>query len=628
MRRAPDPDGMPAPRPPEGFRPGIRQTVRGGNRDGPGCPPPPTRRARPGRSGWRWLRRGVVLAIWGAIGAALLSLALVWDLPAPEKALSATRRPSLTLEAMDGRVIATQGDLYGEALRLRELPPAMPQALMAIEDRRFLSHPGIDPVGLLRAAWANLRAGHVVQGGSTLTQQLAKNLFLSPDRSFRRKAQEVLMALWLERRFTKTELLEIYLNRVYLGSGVYGVDAAARAYFGLSARRLNLWQAAMLAGLPKAPSRLNPRTDPEAAIRRTKEVLRAMAETGAITPEQAEREAARIALPPRPGRNAGWFADWVQDELGRRFPESADLVLRTTLDARIQAVVENRLNALLAGPGAAAGVGDGAVLVLDAPTGAVRAMVGGRAYRISQFNRAVDARRQPGSAFKPFVVLAALEAGMDIASTVSDAPLTLGNWSPGNGHWASRGEITLEDMLVHSVNTAAVRTLLRAGGPKPAIAVAQRLGLAGPFPQDATVALGTGQASLLELVSAYAAFANGGLHVEPFGLAAARSGNALRPLPPPDPSRVMTADQAQSIRRALESVVARGTARAAAVPGRPVGGKTGTTQDSRDAWFIGFSGRSVIGVWLGNDDATPMNDVQGGTLPARLFHEILEEIPR
>ena len=596
--------------------------------DLPDAPPRAAGRARaPG--GWgRWLRRGIVLGIWGSIALAVLALSLVWDLPAPEKALAATRRPALTLEASNGQTISTSGDLYGDTLRLRDLPKFLPAALISIEDRRFRSHFGVDPVGLLRAAVTNLASGRVVQGGSTLTQQLAKNLFLSPDRSFRRKAQEVVMALWLEHRFTKDQLLEIYLNRVYLGAGAWGVDAAARMYFGVSARNLNLWQSAMLMGLPKAPSRLNPRSSPEAATRRAKEVLHAMAETGAITEEQAEREGERISLPKQSARNAGWFADWAQDDLAAQFPDSGDLVLRTTLDARVQALAEARLDAVIHGAGGKAGVTQGAVVVMDATSGAVRAMVGGASYRESQFNRAVDARRQPGSAFKPFVVLAALENGMTIDSTVSDEPLTLGNWSPGNGHWNSRGEITVTDMLAHSVNTAAVRVLLRGGGPAPAIAVAGRLGLTGPFPRDATVVLGTGQASLLELTAAYAAFANGGLRVTPYALAATREGTALRALPAQPPERAMSEDDAYAIRGALEAVVSRGTGRAAAVPGRVVGGKTGTTQDSRDAWFIGFSGRNVIGVWLGNDDGTPMDGVQGGTLPARLFHDILEALPR
>ncbi|WP_245818169.1 transglycosylase domain-containing protein [Muricoccus roseus] len=567
-------------------------------------------------------------AVWGGLALGVLLLVFAWDLPRPEDALDTTRRPSVTLEASDGRLLSTSGDLYGETVRLRDLPVHLPTALLAIEDRRFRDHFGLDPVGLLRAAWVNLTTGRVAQGGSTLTQQLAKNLFLTPERSLRRKVQEAMLALWLESRFTKDQLLEIYLNRVYLGAGAFGVDAAARLYFGVPARRLAVWQSAVLMGLPRAPSRLNPRANPYEAARRGAEVLHAMAATGALTEAQANAEAERIAFPPRPSRDSGWFADWVNDDLATRFPGSADLTLRTTLDLRVQALVEAKLEALLAGQGAAADVGQGAVVVLDAATGAVRAMAGGRDYRRSSFNRAVSARRQPGSVFKPFVYLAALEHGLHPDSTVSDGPITLGRWSPGNGNWRPRGDLPLEDALAHSVNTAAVRILARGGGAKEAAAVARRLGLAGPFPNDATIALGTGEASLLELTAAYAAFANGGMRVTPHGITSARAEGRALPAGNTAPARAVQPDDALAIRRMMEAVVSRGSGRAAAVPGRPAAGKTGTTQDFRDAWFVGFSGGTVIGVWLGNDDATPMDDVRGGTLPARLFHEILEGLPR
>ena len=570
----------------------------------------------------------LMLTVWGGLALGVLLLVFAWDLPRPEAALETTRRPSVTLESADGRLLSTSGDLYGETVRLRDLPVHLPTALLAIEDRRFRAHFGLDPVGLLRAAWVNLTTGRVAQGGSTLTQQLAKNLFLTPERSLRRKVQEAMLALWLEGRFTKDQLLEIYLNRVYLGGGAYGVDAAARLYFGVPARRLAIWQSAVLVGLPRAPSRLNPRANPRAAAERGADVLRAMAATGALTAAQAAAEAERIVFPPRPSRDSGWFADWVNEDLASRFPGSADLTLRTTLDLRVQALVEARLEALLAGPGAAADVGQGAVVVLDAATGAVRAMAGGRDYRRGPFNRAVSARRQPGSVFKPFVYLAALEHGLAPDSTVSDLPLTLGRWSPGNGAWRSRGDLPLDDALAHSVNTAAVRVLVRAGGAREAAAVARRLGLAGPFPNDATIALGTGEASLLELAAAFATFANGGMRVVPHGIASARADG--RPVSPGlvAPVRAVQPEDALAIRRMLEAVVSRGSGRAAAVAGRAAAGKTGTTQDFRDAWFVGFSGGTVIGVWLGNDDATPMDDVRGGTLPARLFHDILEGLPR
>jgi penicillin-binding protein 1A len=594
----------------------------------PSCRPP----AR--RSPLRWLGWLVVLAVWGGLALGALLLLLVWDLPRTDLALSQTRRPGVTLEAADGRIIATSGDVHGETVRLRDLPAHLPAAIIAIEDRRFRDHVGLDPIGIARAAWVNWTTGRIVQGGSTLTQQLAKNLFLTPERSLRRKAQEAVLAIWLEWRFTKDELLEIYLNRVYLGAGAYGVDAAARLFFGVPAARLSLWQSAVLAGLPKAPSRLNPRTAPDAASARAVEVLEAMAETGFLTRTQATLAMEQIRIPARPARHAGWFADWVMDDLAERFPGNADLVLRTTLDPRIQQAVEQRLEALLAGPGARARVGQGAVVVMEAATGNIRAMAGGRDFRTSQFNRAAQARRQPGSAFKPFVFLAALERGASPADMVADGPLTLGGWSPGNGAWRARGEISLEDAFAHSVNTAAVRVLQRAGGPREVMAVARRFGLAGPFPNDATLALGTGEVTLLDLAAAYAAFVNGGLLPEPRGLAAARADGRVVPIAPPVARRATLPEHAAAMRQMMEAVVARGTGRAAQPPGgRPVGGKTGTTQDFRDAWFVGFAPMAaaggaplVIGVWLGNDDASAMSEVRGGGLPARLAREILEAI--
>ncbi|MEY4844483.1 MAG: hypothetical protein RL312_764 [Pseudomonadota bacterium] len=585
---------------------------------------PPSRPAPRARRRFSLLRLGFLAGLWGLIAAALVLLILAWDLPRAEVALAATRKPSTTLLASDGRLLATNGDLYGETLRLREMPAHLPAAFIAIEDRRFRDHWGIDPIGLARAVYANFTSGRVVQGGSTLTQQLAKNLFLTPERSLKRKAQEAMLALWLEQRFSKDELLEVYLNRVYLGAGTYGVDAAARLYFGISARRLSPGQAAVLAGLPKAPSRINPRVNQGAALARGLEVLNAMAETGALSAIQALQAAEAIRFTPAPSRDAGWFADWVQDGMAGRAPSSADLVLRTTLDHALQSAAEARIDAILAGPGARAGVHQGAVVAMDAATGAVRAMAGGKDYRNSPFNRATQARRQPGSAFKPFIFLAALQAGLGPQDMVADTALNLGGWSPGNGPWRPRGEITLEEALAHSVNTPAVRLMQRAGGHRKVADVARRAGLDGPFPRDATIALGTGEVTLLDLVAAYAPFANGGFRVEPFGVAEVKAEGRPWPLPRPEAERVFAPEHMEAMRAMMAAVVARGTGRAAATPGRLVIGKTGTTQEYRDAWFIGITGGLVMGVWLGNDDGVPMDNVAGGGLPARLFREILE----
>ena len=341
----------------------------------------PTSRRRPLRFLLRWL---FILAVWSGLALGALVLWCASDLPRPETALDAQRRPGLTLLDRDGRVFASFGDVVGESLRLTDLPATLPAAAVSVEDRRFWSHPGLDPIGIARAAWVNATSGRLVQGGSTITQQVAKTLFLSNARTVRRKVQEVLLTLWLERAFSKTEILEIWLNRVYLGSGAWGVDAAARLYFGVSARKVNLWQSALLAGLPRAPSRFSPRVDPDRAIARAKEVLTAMVETGAITQAQAQDATARMRLSPT-AATAGWFADWATEQAAALLPPGADAAVRTTLDPRLQALAETRLAAMLDGPGATASVAQGAIIVLDAATGAVRAMVGGRDYRTSPF---------------------------------------------------------------------------------------------------------------------------------------------------------------------------------------------------------------------------------------------------
>jgi penicillin-binding protein 1A len=578
----------------------------------PAAPPIPT--TPPRRRRFRLLRWAIITAIWGALALALVVLWFARDLPRPESALDATRRPSLTLEDRTGRIFASFGDLVGQPLRLAEFSPYLPQAIVAVEDRRFWHHSGIDLIGLARAAWTDLVAGHVVQGGSTLTQQVAKNLFLSNARTIRRKVQELLLTLWLEHHFTKREILEIYLNRVYLGAGAWGMDAAAHMYFGVSARHVTLWQAAVLAGLPRAPSRFNPHADPAAAAARGREVLAAMVETGAITQAQAQTAAASIAFPPAPAIAAGWFADWAAAQASPELSPNADAILHTTLDTRLQSVAESRLAALLDGPGAAAGASQGAVVMLDAASGAVRAMVGGRDYRSGSFNRAVGARRQPGSAFKPFVWLSALQKGLTPDSTVLDAPIHIGQWSPENFEHRYLGEITLTQALAQSINTSAVRLLLRSGGPRVVAATAARLGIADRLPDDASLALGTGEVGLLELSASYATFFNHGYRITPYGV---DSYAAIHP-----PVAVIDPGQAAMMERMLTAVVTSGTGRPAAVAGRQVAGKTGTTQDSRDAWFIGCIDGTIIGVWLGNDDDRPMREVMGGGLPARLFHDI------
>lgn len=589
---------------------------------------PPITRApkRRRRLGWFLFKWGFILSVWGTILAGLAVAFFAWDLPRPEAALDAARRPSLTLSDSTGHIYASFGDVVGEPLRLADLPPTLPQAAVAVEDRRFWSHPGFDIAGIARAAVVNISRGRMVQGGSTITQQVAKNLFLSNARTTRRKVQELLLTLWLEQHFSKAEILEIWLNRVYLGSGAWGVDAAAQMYFGVSARRLNLWQSAVIAGLPRAPSRFSPRVDPQAAAARGREVLAAMAEVGSITDEQARAAGDAIAFPPRPSIGAGWFADWAADQAGPLLPPGADATLRTTLDPRLQAVVEQKLVQALDGPGAAANVGQGAVVLMDAATGAVRAMAGGRDYKTSSYNRAVVARRQPGSSFKLFVWLNALEHGTRPDDIVSDTPIRLGAWQPSNFDGKFRGDLTVEDALAESINTVSVRLLLQSGGAKAVGAVANRLGIAETLPNNASLALGTSEVGLLELAGAYAAVFNGGTLVTPHALESVVADGRKMALPPASGKRVLDNDTAGMMARMLASVVSRGSGRAAALPGRTVAGKTGTTQDYHDAWFIGATGGIVIGVWLGNDDNRPMLNITGGSLPARLFHDIAMEI--
>ncbi len=586
----------------------------------PALPAPAPRRRLPF---WRLLKLAVILAVWGSVAG---TGGLIWfagDLPRPEMALEAVRRPSLVLQDRAGGTIATYGDLVGEALQLPDLPKYLPEAAVAVEDRRFWAHGGIDPRGIARAVWVNLTAGRVVQGGSTITQQVAKTLFLSNARTLRRKVQEVMLTLWLEHHFSKREILEIWLNRVYLGAGAWGVDAASRTYFGVSARRLSLWQAAVIAGLPRAPSRFNPRANPAAAAARAREVLAAMVANGSLTQDAADAAGAKIRfVMPRARTGNGWFADWAAGQAQALVPDDTDAVLRATLDRHIQALAESRLAAVLAGPGRRAGVSQGAVVVLDAATGAVRAMVGGATYAVGAYNRAVVARRQPGSSFKAFVWLAALEHGMRPDDTVLDGPLRIGGWAPQDFEPGWHGEVTLEQAFALSLNTAAVRLMQRAGGPAEIASVAHRLGIADQLPEVPALALGTGEVGLLEMTAAYASFFNGGHKVTPFGIESGSLDHAKMALPAPETPLAMAPELAAQMVQMMGAVVREGTGRGAAVPGHNVAGKTGTTQDNRDAWFIGAVDGRVIGVWIGNDNNAPMRGVMGGGLPASVFRQI------
>lgn len=567
---------------------------------------------------------GLVAAIWCGI---IVTGVLAWyayDLPELGEIEKMTRRPNVTLLAADGTRLASFGDRFGATRNLSELPPHLPRAVIAVEDRRFYDHGGIDFRGLLRAVYVNLREGRISQGGSTLTQQLAKNLFLTSQRTFKRKIQEVMLALWLEHRFTKDQILTIYLNRVYLGAGTYGVDAAARHYFGKPATRVTLYEAALLAGLLKAPSRLNPTRDPAGAEQRAALVLQTMVEAGFITAAQAN-EAVRQKSTSRVSRDdiAPYFADWilaqVRDYLG---DIETDIRVITTIDPTLQRIANDEVASLLNQEGAKRRAGQAALVSL-APDGAVRALVGGRDYGESQFNRVTQALRQPGSAFKTFVYLAGLEAGLTPDSLVKDAPVRVGKWTPGNYGDRYYGEVTLRDSFARSMNSVAVRVTQQVG-PKTVAATARRLGISSELRPTGGIALGASEVTLLELTGAYAVFANQGRRVAPYGITEIRDagGQLLYQRDRALGDSVVAANHLAQMANMMSATVVWGTGKAAQ-PGRAAAGKTGTSQDFRDAWFVGYTAELVTGVWLGNDDGTPMDKVTGGSLPARLWGRVM-----
>ena len=592
--------------------------------------PAQRRRTAARRGFWpRVLRWSVVASIWAVVVFAGAIAWFAYDLPSIDDAMAASRRPSLVIKANDGTVLASYGDYHGGALGYDEMPPNLIQAVLATEDRRFFDHPGIDLFGVARAMMNNVMAGELREGASTITQQLAKNLFLSSERTIRRKVQEALLALWLEHRFSKQQILAIYLNRVYFGAGAYGVEAASQRFFGHSARTLSLPESAILAGLLKAPSRFNPASDPGRAADRAATVLAGMVDAEFITEAQAAAASTTIvsyagAGGARRDADALYFADWVADRAAALVPgDAGDLVVITTLDPGLQTMAADAVRALLAADGSSARVGQAAA-VLMTEDGAVRAMVGGRDYQQSQYNRATVALRQPGSAFKPFVYLAALEEGWQSDSLIDDTAVTIGGWSPQNYDGRFRGRVTLAYALAHSLNAAAAR-LIDAVGTGDVRAVAQRLGIATDLPRTPALALGAGEVHLTELTGAYAAFANSGFAVSPYGIAEIRStgGEVLYSRSSGVQSRQVTGGTAAAITAMLEGVVSDGSGRAAALPGVTVAGKTGTSSDYRDAWFMGFAGDLVLGVWLGNDDNSPMRNVTGGGLPAELWREIM-----
>jgi penicillin-binding protein 1A len=570
----------------------------------------------------------LVASIWAvAIGGGTMAF-FALDLPDVDAALNATRQPNVTLLAADGSEIAVFGDVYGIPAGIGDIPPSLVHAVLATEDRRFYGHFGLDPIGLARAMVANIRAGRIVQGGSTITQQVAKNLFLTPDRTIRRKIQEALLALWLERHFTKDQILTIYLNRVYFGAGTYGVAAAADKFFGVEPKRLSVYQSAMLAGLVKAPTRLNPESDAKAADARARTVLANMVAAGYLDEDDlraVRRPSARSATRGRPSGIGRYFADWVLDQVPDFIgPAAGDITVATTLDPAMQRFAERIVAGTLAESGGKLDVGQGALVAMR-PDGAVVAMVGGRDYADSQFNRAVQARRQPGSAFKPVVYLAGLEAGLTPEAVLVDESIRIGNWEPQNYKREFRGPVSVKEALANSINTVAVKVAEHAGRDKVA-SVARRLGFTSKIKPTPSLALGTSEVSLVELTAAYGTFANGGYGVWAYAVTEIRdrAGRVLYRRAGDGPGRVAAPEHVAAMNDMLAEVIETGTGKAARLASRAAG-KTGTSQDFRDAWFIGYTPGLVAGVWVGNDSGAPMKNVSGGGLPATLWRRFMAE---
>jgi len=509
---------------------------------------------------------------------------------------------------------------------LRELPDYVPKAFIAIEDRRFYWHHGVDPLGILRALMHDvLRRGNA-QGGSTITQQLAKNLFLTQERTVSRKLQEVALAFWLEHRFNKSQILELYLNRVYFGSGAYGVEAATQRYFGKSARQMTVAEAALLAGLVQSPSRLAPSHNPDGAERRARVVLADMADQNLIG-EDAEKLA--LAHPARAVKPAGadslnYVADWVMDAVNDyvgRFDQ--DIVVETSIDPALQGAAEHALDDALREKGEKFGISEGAIVAMT-PDGIVRALVGGRSYAESQVNRAIAAKRQPGSAFKPFVYLTALEHGLTPETVRDDAPITVKGWKPENYEHEFMGPVTLTTALANSLNTVSVRLILEVG-PSAVARTAYRLGIDSKLDPNPSLALGTSGVSPLELVSAYAPFANGGFAAVPHVIERIKGtdGSILYARATQALGRIVDARYVAMMNSMLHETIASGTGRHADLPGWPAAGKTGTSQDYRDAWFVGYTSHMVTGIWLGNDDNSPTRKAVGGGLPVDVWSRFM-----
>jgi len=575
---------------------------------------------------FRW---GFVLGIWAVV---FLIGTLLWfahDLPDITRSATFERRPSIILLASDGTEFARYGESKGQNIRVKDLPAYLPQAVIATEDRRFYSHPGVDILGIIRAMAVNIARGRFVQGGSTITQQLAKNLFLSHERKLTRKIKEAMLAIWLEQKLTKEEILSAYMNRVYLGSGTYGFEAAAQLYFGKSAKDVTLHESAVLAGLLKAPSRYSPHNDPKLAIERSNLVLNSMIEAGYIKKSDIKNEGIVISLPNKRAndeRIARYFSDWVVSGLDDLIGVSGiDMIVQTTLDLSSHRRAEKALTSAIDNTDEMRFVSQGAILVMQ-PDGAVTTMIGGYNYNQSQFNRTTQAHRPPGSAFKPIVYLTALEQGWKTNDLILDAPISEGEYRPKNFADKYYGEVSLKTALAKSINTATVR-LCNDIGIGHVMRTAYDLGVTSKMQRNLSLCLGSAGISMLEMGSIYTSFANSGFQVSPYGITSITTpdGDVLYERKQPDRyTRIIDRDHVRDLSSMLREVTLNGTGRAAAAgQDFPVYGKTGTSQDYRDAWFAGYSDEATAIVWLGNDDNSPMRAITGGGLPARIFAQVI-----
>ena len=584
------------------------------------------KKTRKRESKQRFKNRMRILKIFAALVITLLTYIAycLLTLPNMSEAINRTRQPSTTIIADNGNEVQTFGTVYSEVIRSEELPQYVVDAIVYTEDRRFYRHFGFDVISFTRAMIANIFAGRYAQGGSTITQQVAKNLFLTSEKSVRRKVQELLLAFWLEYKFSKEQILTLYLNRVYLGSGAYGIEAASQKYFQKTSRDLNIMEAAVIAGMLKAPSRYNPIASKERAMERAQVVLMIMEENGLIS----EADCARILKMPL-GREksskvigAAYFADWVYNEVNAYIGErDEDIYVSTTLDQDLQEKASAVLRETIAA-NAHRNVSQGAVVIMDFD-GAVKAMAGGADYNKSQFNRAVSALRQPGSAFKPFVYLTALQSGWKPDDLIVDGPISIKGWRPENDDHKYYGEVTLKYALVKSLNLATINLAQQLSGSE-IIRNARKMGINTPIQNTPSLPLGTFEVTVLDMATAYTAIANGGFAVWPHAIEEiySRDGFQLYQREKTEKTRILDAQATEELTRMLEKVITSGTGHRADI-GRFAAGKTGTSQDNRDAWFVGFTDNLVAAVWLGNDDNSPMKGVYGSGLPAQIWKKIM-----